>query len=72
MIDFAFLQPTVQLGGGIRQGSPHKREGGMVVRTESMDRELFEVTDARNRGLFGSAVDSEKQAQDWLLDPHAP
>ena len=43
----------------------------MVVHTEFMDPELFEVTVARNRGLFGNVFDSEKDALDWLLDPHA-
>ena len=43
----------------------------MVVRPEFMDPELFEVTVARNRGLFGNVFDSEKQALEWLLDPHA-
>src|SRR5690349_19582753 len=44
----------------------------MVVRSEFMDPELFEVTVARNRGLFGNVFDSEKQALEWLLDPRAP
>jgi hypothetical protein len=43
----------------------------MVVRSEFMDPELFEVTVARNRGLFGNVFDSEKQALEWLLDPRA-
>ena len=43
----------------------------MVVRSELMDPELFEVTVARNRGLFGNVFDSETQALKWLLDPAA-
>jgi hypothetical protein len=43
----------------------------MVVRPEFMDPELFEVTVARNRGLFGNVFDSEKNALEWLLDPKA-
>jgi hypothetical protein len=43
----------------------------MVVRSEFMDPERFEVTVARNRGLFGNVFDSEKEALEWLLDPHA-
>jgi len=43
----------------------------MVVRSELMDPELFEVTVARNRGLFGNVFDSEKRALEWLLDPDA-
>jgi hypothetical protein len=43
----------------------------MVVRSEFMDPERFEVTVARNRGLFGNVFDSEKVALDWLLDPNA-
>ena len=43
----------------------------LVVRPEFMDPELFEVTVARNRGLFGNVFDSEKAALDWLLDPNA-
>jgi hypothetical protein len=43
----------------------------MVVRSEFMDPELFEVTVARNRGLFGNVFDSEKDALVWLLDPNA-
>lgn len=43
----------------------------MVVRPEFMDPEQFEVTVARNRGLFGNVFDSEKDALAWLLDPNA-
>jgi hypothetical protein len=43
----------------------------MVVRPEFMDPELFEVTVARNRGLFGNVFVSEKDAMAWLLDPNA-
>jgi hypothetical protein len=43
----------------------------MVVRSEFMDPERFEVTVARNRGLFGNVFDSEKAALEWLLDPNA-
>jgi len=43
----------------------------LVVRPEFMDPELFEVTVARNRGLFGNVFDSEKSALDWLVDPKA-
>ena len=43
----------------------------MVVRSELMDPKLFEVTVARNRGLYGNVFDSEKDALDWLLDPNA-
>ena len=43
----------------------------MVVRSELMDPELFEVTVARNRGLYGNVFDSEKNALEWLLDPNA-
>jgi hypothetical protein len=41
------------------------------VRPEFMDPELFEVTVARNRGLFGNVFDSEEEALKWLLDPRA-
>jgi hypothetical protein len=41
----------------------------MVVRSELMDPEVFEVTVARNRGLYGNVFDSEKDALEWLLDP---
>ena len=43
----------------------------MIVRPEFMDPERFEVTVARNRGLFGNVFDSEKDALDWLLNPKA-
>jgi hypothetical protein len=43
----------------------------MIVRPEFMDPELFEVTVARNRGLFGNVFDSEEEALKWLLDPRA-
>jgi hypothetical protein len=43
----------------------------MVVRSEFMDPEHFEVTVARNRGLFGNVFDSEKAALEWLLNPKA-
>jgi len=41
----------------------------MVVRPEMMDPYEFEVTVARNRGLVGNILDSEKDALTWLLDP---
>ena len=41
----------------------------MVVRTEMMDPEKFEVTVAKNRGLVGNVFDSEKDALTWLLAP---
>ena len=40
----------------------------MVVRTEMMDPDKFEVTVAKNRGLTGNVFDSEKEALAWLLD----
>jgi hypothetical protein len=40
----------------------------MVVRPEMMDPDKFEVTVARNRGLFGNVFDSEKEALAWLLE----
>jgi len=43
----------------------------LVVRPEFMDPEKFEVTVARNRGLFGNVFDSEKDALTWLLDAKA-
>jgi hypothetical protein len=48
-----------------------KLKVAMVVRPELMDPEKFEVTVARNRGLFGNVFDSEKDALAWLLDPKA-
>ena len=41
----------------------------MVVRPEMMDPDKFEVTVARNRGLFGNVFSSEKDALAWLLEP---
>ena len=41
----------------------------MVVRTEMMDPDKFEVTVARNRMLVGNVFDSEKDALAWLLEP---
>ena len=41
----------------------------MVVRPEMVDRDNFEVTVARNRGLVGNVFDSEKDALAWLLRP---
>jgi hypothetical protein len=43
----------------------------MVVPAKFMDPEKFEVTVARNRGLFGNVFVSEKDALAWLLDPKA-
>jgi hypothetical protein len=43
----------------------------MVVPAEFMDPERFEVTVARNRGLFGNVFDSEQDALEWLLNPKA-
>jgi hypothetical protein len=40
----------------------------MVVRSEMMDPDKFEVTVARNRGLTGNVFDSETEALAWLLD----
>jgi hypothetical protein len=39
----------------------------MVVRTEMVDPDKFEVTVARNRGLMGNVLDSEEDALAWLL-----
>ena len=41
----------------------------MVVRPEMVDRDNFEVTVARNRGLVGNVFDCEKDALAWLLRP---
>ena len=40
----------------------------MVVRSEMVDPDNFEVTVARNRGLMGNVFDNEKDALTWLLD----
>jgi hypothetical protein len=43
----------------------------MVVRTEMMDPDKFEVMVATNRGMVGNVFDSEKEALAWLLAPDA-
>jgi len=42
----------------------------MVVRTEMMDPDKFEVMVAKNQGLSGNVFDSETDALVWLLDPN--